>query len=68
MICTTVLCLALTVRVAVSIGLALILRRQVGNTNMLISVREMFSSNSKIPLAAMPCFMLAANWMETGSI
>lgn len=68
MICTTVMCFALTVSVAVQIGLASILRRQVGNANRLISVREMFSNISKFRLAAMPSFMLAGNWMETGAI
>ena len=68
MICTMVLCFALTVSVAVSIGLASILGIQVGNANMLISVKEMFSSINKFPLAAIPFFILAGNLMETGGI
>ena len=68
MICTMVLCFALTISVAVSIGLASILGIQAGNANMLISVKEMFSSINKFPLAAIPFFILAGNLMETGGI
>lgn len=68
MVCTMVLCFALTISVAVSIGLASILGIQVGNANMLISVKEMFSSINKFPLAAIPFFILAGNLMETGGI
>ena len=68
MVCTMVLCFALTVSVAVSIGLASILGIQVSNANMLISVKEMFSSINKFPLAAIPFFILAGNLMETGGI
>ena len=63
-----VLCFALTVSVAVSIGLASILGIQVGNANMLISVKEMFNAINKFPLAAIPFFILAGNIMETGGI
>ena len=68
MITTMVLCFALTVSVAVSIGLASILGIQVANANMLISVKEMFGSINKFPLAAIPFFILAGNLMETGGI
>ena len=69
MISTMVLCFALTVSVAVSIGLAAILAGiQVANVNMLISVKEMFNSINKFPLAAIPFFILAGNLMETGGI
>ena len=68
MISTMVLCFALTVSVAVSIGLASILGIQVSNANMLISVKEMFASINKFPLAAIPFFILAGNLMETGGI
>ena len=68
MITTMVLCFALTVSVAVSIGLASILGIQVANANMLIAVKEMFSSINKFPLAAIPFFILAGNLMETGGI
>jgi C4-dicarboxylate transporter DctM subunit len=68
MISTMVLCFALTVSVAVSIGLASILGIQVANINMLISVKEMFGAINKFPLAAIPFFILAGNLMETGGI
>jgi C4-dicarboxylate transporter DctM subunit len=63
MVATMVLCFALSVSVAVSIGLASILGIQVANVNMLISVKEMFNSINKFPLAAIPFFILAGNLM-----
>ena len=68
MLSTMVLCFALTVSVAVSIGLASIMGIQVAEANMLISVKEMFNSINKFPLAAIPFFILAGNIMETGGI
>jgi C4-dicarboxylate transporter DctM subunit len=68
MLVTMVLCFALTVSVAVSIGLASILGMQMSNAHMLISVKEMFNSINKFPLAAIPFFILAGNIMETGGI
>lgn len=68
MISTMVLCFALTISVAVSIGLAAVLGIQATNANMLISVKEMFNSINKFPLAAIPFFILAGNLMETGGI
>ena len=68
MVVTMVLCFALTISVAVSIGLSSIVGIQLGNANMLISVKEMFSSINKFPLAAIPFFILAGNLMETGGI
>jgi len=68
MIGTMVLCFALTVSVAVSIGLASVLGIQASNAHMLISVKEMFNSINKFPLAAIPFFILAGNLMETGGI
>jgi tripartite ATP-independent transporter DctM subunit len=68
MISTMVLCFALTVSVAVSIGLASVLGIQASNANMLISVKEMFNAINKFPLAAIPFFILAGNLMETGGI
>jgi TRAP-type C4-dicarboxylate transport system permease large subunit len=68
MLCTMVLCFALTISVAVSIGLSAIVGIQIGNANMLISVKEMFNSINKFPLAAIPFFILAGNIMETGGI
>ena len=68
MLLTMVLCFALTISVSVSIGLAALLGIQISNVNMLISVKEMFSSINKFPLAAIPFFILAGNLMETGGI
>ena len=59
MLMTMVLCFALTISVAVSIGLASIVGIQVNNANMLISVKEMFNAINKFPLAAIPFFILA---------
>lgn len=68
MLGTMVLCFALSVSVAVSIGLAAILGIQASNAHMLISVKEMFNAINKFPLAAIPFFILAGNLMETGGI
>ncbi len=68
MVLTMALCFALSLSVAVSIGLAAVLGIQVNNANMLISVKEMFNSINKFPLAAIPFFILAGNLMETGGI
>jgi C4-dicarboxylate transporter, DctM subunit len=68
MVGTMVLCFALSVSVAVSIGLAAVMGMQANNANMLISVKEMFNSLNKFPLAAIPFFILAGNIMETGGI
>ncbi len=68
MLATMVLCFALTISVAVSIGLAAVFGIYIGNVNMLVSVKEMFSSINKFPLAAIPFFILAGNLMETGGI
>jgi len=68
MLITMLLCFVLTISVAVSIGLAAILGIHIGNVNMLVSVKEMFNSLNKFPLAAIPFFILAGNLMETGGI
>ena len=68
MLITMMVCFALTISVAVSIGLAAVFGIHVGNVNMLISVKELFSSINKFPLAAIPFFILAGNLMETGGI
>jgi TRAP-type C4-dicarboxylate transport system permease large subunit len=52
----------------VSIGLAALVGIQITNVNMLVAVKEMFSSINKFPLAAIPFFILAGNLMETGGI
>ena len=63
-----VLCFALTISVAVSIGLSAVVGIQLSNAHMLTSVKEMFNSLNKFPLAAIPFFILAGNIMETGGI
>ena len=68
MLFTMLLCFALTVSVAVSIGLSAIVGIQVADAHMLISVKEMLNSINKFPLAAIPFFILAGNLMETGGI
>ena len=68
MLFTMLLCFAMTVSVAVSIGLSAIVGIQVADAHMLISVKEMFNSINKFPLAAIPFFILAGNLMETGGI
>ncbi|HYE39709.1 MAG TPA: TRAP transporter large permease [Ramlibacter sp.] len=68
MVTTMVVCFALSVSVAVSIGLAAVLGIQASNAHMLISVKEMFNAINKFPLAAIPFFILAGNLMETGGI
>jgi len=68
MLLTMVLCFALSISVAVSIGLSALVGIQVTNVNMLIAAKEMFSSINKFPLAAIPFFILAGNLMETGGI
>jgi len=68
MLFTMLLCFALTVSVAVSIGLSASVGIQVADAHMLISVKEMFNSINKFPLAAIPFFILAGNLMETGGI
>jgi C4-dicarboxylate transporter, DctM subunit len=68
MLGTMLLCFALSISVAVSIGLAAVLGIQASNAHMLISVKEMFNSINKFPLAAIPFFILAGNLMETGGI
>ena len=63
MLITMMLGFALSVSVAVSIGLAAFTGMQVTNAPMLISVKEMFNSLNKFPLAAIPFFILAGNLM-----
>ena len=68
MLITMLVCFALSISIAVSIGLSAILGIQIVEANMLISVKEMFNSINKFPLAAIPYFILAGNLMETGGI
>jgi len=68
MLLTMCLCFALSISVAVSIGLSSLLGAWLSDVNMLISVKEIFASINKFPLAAIPFFILAGNLMETGGI
>ena len=68
MLFTMMLGFALSVSVAVAIGLASIVGIQASNAHMLISAKEIFNSINKFPLAAVPFFILAGNLMETGGI
>jgi len=68
MFLTMVLCFALSVSVAVSIGLASLVGAWQANLNLLAIVKEMFGAINKFPLAAIPFFILAGNLMESGGI
>ena len=47
---------------AVAIGLSAVLGIQSNNAHMPTSVKEMFNSLNKFPLAAIPYFILAGWW------
>src|SRR5512139_568472 len=68
MLLTMLLCFALSISVAVAIGLASIVGAYDANLNLLTVVKEMFGAINKFPLAAIPFFILAGNLMETGGI
>ena len=68
MLISMVLCFALTIPVAVSIGLSAILGIYIVDANMLLSVKEIFAAVNKFPLAAVPFFILAGNLMEQGGL
>ncbi len=68
MLVTMLVCFALTVSVAVSIGLSAVLGLQITGANRLLIVKEMFGSINRFPLAAIPFFILAGNLMEGGGI
>ena len=68
MLVTMMLCFVLSISVAVSIGLSAVVGIQIADAHMLISVKEMFNSINKFPLAAIPFFILAGNIMESGGI
>ena len=65
---TMMLGFALSISVAVSIGVAALLGIWISDINMLVSVKEMYATINKFPLAAIPFFILAGNLMETGGI
>jgi C4-dicarboxylate transporter DctM subunit len=68
MLITMIVCFALSVSIAVSIGVASVVGISVTNANMLIAVKEIFTSINKFPLAAIPFFILAGHLMESGGI
>jgi len=68
MLITIILSYVLSISFAVSIGFASVVGITVNNANMLIAVKEVFTSINKFPLAAIPFFILAGNLMETGGI
>jgi len=68
MFLTMVLCFALSISVAVSIGLASLIGAVQAKLNLLAIVKEMFGAINKFPLAAIPFFILAGNLMESGGI
>ncbi|MBK9607970.1 MAG: TRAP transporter large permease [Betaproteobacteria bacterium] len=68
MFLTMILCFALSISVAVAIGLASLVGAWQANVNLLAIVKEMFGAINKFPLAAIPFFILAGNLMESGGI
>ncbi len=68
MFATMLIAFALSISVAVSIGLASIVGAWQANLSFLAVVKEMFASINKFPLAAIPFFILAGNLMESGGI
>jgi tripartite ATP-independent transporter DctM subunit len=68
MLVTMCLGFALSISVAVSIGLAALLGTWLSGVSMLLSVKEIYSAINRFPLAAIPFFILAGNLMETGGI
>lgn len=68
MLLTMIVGFALSVSIAVSIGLASVIGIQIADINMLLAVKEMYSAINKFPLAAIPFFILAGNLMEAGGI
>jgi len=68
MLATMLIAFALSISVAVSIGIASLLGAYQANLNFLAVVKEMFSAINKFPLAAIPFFILAGNLMESGGI
>ena len=66
---TFLVLMALSVPVAISIGLASVLGVQFfSNSPMLVVAQQLFVALDKFPLAAIPFFILAGNLMEVGGI
>ena len=68
MLFTMIVCFALSISIAVSIGISSLVGLAYTDSNMLISVKEIFNALNKFPLAAIPFFILAGNLMECGGI
>ncbi len=68
MLITMIVGFALSISVAVAIGIASLIGAWQADLNFLAVVKEMFASLNKFPLAAIPFFILAGNLMETGGI
>ena len=68
MLITMCLGFALSISVAVAIGLSALMGTWMSNASMLLAVKEIYGSINKFPLAAIPFFILAGNLMETGGI
>jgi C4-dicarboxylate transporter, DctM subunit len=68
MLATMLIAFALSISVAVAIGIASLLGAYQANLTFLAVVKEMFSAINKFPLAAIPFFILAGNLMESGGI
>ncbi len=68
MLVTMLVAFALSISVAVAIGLASLVGAWQANLNLIAVVKEMFSAIDKFPLAAIPFFILAGNLMESGGI
>ena len=68
MVATMIIAFALSISVAVAIGLASLVGAWQADLNFLAVVKEMFSAINKFPLAAIPFFILAGNLMESGGI
>jgi C4-dicarboxylate transporter, DctM subunit len=59
---------ALSVPIAIAIGLASVLAVATSNLSLLVVAQQMFIAIDKYPLAAIPFFILAGNLMESGGI
>ncbi|PJX22401.1 C4-dicarboxylate ABC transporter permease [Advenella sp. S44] len=68
MILSMLVCFALTIPVAVSIGLASLFGVYVAGINWLVIAQQLFAALDKYPLVAIPFFILAGNLMEAGGI
>ena len=69
MFVSMIVCFALSVSIAVSIGFSSVVGIHLfGTAPLLVVPKEIFSSIDKFPLAAIPFFILAGNLMEVGGI